>query len=456
MPRAGSGAISANSSPVQAQVVGTPTAIRGTSWRENLTGIITWAFSGTTLTAAFLPVQTWLLIALALQVLICVRPGMKLYGRRAGPIALVAALYACWATVASVSHGITGELPDQITGLLGVLVRLAIVLVPLLTLPRPKHGLIEAMAWICSLAIFIFFMRQIGLVAGFDISNLFNWFYPFTGISPDRTIFIFNFDIPDEVTRNSGPFGEPGMFAANIVIAALLLLSQGEEYTKRMFRRRVALFGTALLSSQSTMGLATVPLLAFLSLRPLIPRWTTRLLVSFPMGLAVLGLAAVLGTAHEDKLLGQVSATEKRESSWFNTRFGNAEIDFDAITGRPFLGYGFTERGRPINFMVYRDNRWRPYQDGDELGLGNGLTGTAVKHGVVFAIILYLIFLWRLTRLYHRKSSGLIAWVTLGLLLFSQQLLLLPAAYCLLGSYSFASERRRRAGQMTEGVLKLR
>ncbi len=443
-------AISADASLVKTRLIRRGATNRRISFAETLTGIITWTVSGATITVAFVSPQTWLLIALAFQILICARPGVSLYWRRALPIFVVATLYVFWTVVFSFTQGLTGQLSDQTPGLLGMLVRLAIVLVPLVTLPRFRHGLVEAMALICSLALLFFTARQILLLAGSDIADLFNWFYPLTGISPDRTIFIFNFDIPNEITRNSGPFGEPGMFAANIVIAALLLLSQAEEYTKRMFRRRVVLFGAALLTSQSTMGLVTVPLLALLSLRPLIPRWTTRLAVVFPVGVAVLGLVAIFGPTHEDKLLGQVTTTQNRESSWFNTRFGNAEIDLEAIAGRPFLGYGFAESGRPINFRIYRDNRWRPYQEGDELGLGNGLTGTAVKHGLVFTSMLYLIFLWGLARLYRRQSAGMIAWVILGLLLFSQQLLLLPAAYSLLGSYSLTS-RRRQSAQPTSG-----
>ncbi len=397
--------------------------------RAYLASIVIWVLSGTPITSIFGSYQLWLVLGVAAQVMICVR--QRVMYHRAGPLALVALLYLFW-TIAVSATGV----PDQFTGLFGQVSKLVIIVLPIMFVSGMRRGLVEVMRYICGAALVIFAVRQVLLLAGFDIAGIFQPFYNVIGVANDRTILIFNFDIPEEVSRNSGPFREPGMFAAAITITFLLLLSEGTGYTRSEIRRRIALFGVTLLTTQSTMGFATIPLIGILGLRYLVQRKAARIALVPILVVLVAPLLLFLGSSHVEKVEHQVGDLTTQGSSWYNTRFGNAYIDYEAIVERPFGGYGFAEVGRPRNFQVY--------QNADDLGLGNGLTGTAVKHGLVLTILLYLIFLWRTIRLYRGGYRGFVGWATFGLVLFSQQLILMPAAFTLLGSYGLARRPKKQ------------
>jgi hypothetical protein len=387
-----------------------------------------WLLSGTPVQIIGIGGDAWFILGLLLQLLICVRSEVR--SAWAGvPLAGAVVLYSCWASVAS-----TIGIPGQFLGLSGQIVKLTIVLLPMIFVAGFRVGLVRSMEIICKIALVIFGFRQLILMGGFDIANLFQPIYDFTGIANDRTIFLFNFDIPEEAGRNSGPFREPGMFAANIVIALLLLLSLKDELTIPKIRQLLVLFGVTLLTTRSTMGLATVPFFALWALPFFIKRTAIRLLMIPLLIMAGIALITVGGTEQIEKVQQQIGRVETQDNRWYSSRFGNAYIDYAAIVDRPLLGYGFSEEGRP-NLLNIRD-------DVREAGLGNGLTGTIVKHGLIFAIILYLLFLLCAFRLYGSLLLGFVSWLVFGIILFSQQLLLLPAAFTMLGYYD---DRRRIA-----------
>jgi len=389
-----------------------------------------WLLSGTPVQIIGIGGDAWFVLGLLLQLLICVRSEVR--SAWAGvPLACAALLYSCWAAVAS-----TVGIPGQFIGLSGQIIKISIVLLPMIFVTGFRIGLVRSMAIICKIALIIFGIRQLVLMAGFDIANLFQPLYDFTGIANDRTIFLFNFDIPEEAGRNSGPFREPGMFAANIVIATLLLLSLKDELTFPKIRQLLILFGVTLLTTMSTMGLATVPFLGLWALPFFIQRPAIRLLMVPCLIIAGIGLITVGGREQIEKVQQQIGRVETQDNRWYSSRFGNAYIDYAAILDRPLLGYGFSEEGRP-NLLNIRD-------DVREAGLGNGLTGTIVKHGLVFSISLYILFLLCGFRLYGSILLGLVSWLVFGIILFSQQLLLMPAAFTLIGYYN---DRRRIARQ---------
>lgn len=394
--------------------------------------MVIWILSGTPITSIFGNIQVWLVLGVVAQLIICVRRNIAL--QRAAPLALVAILYFFW-TIAASASGMDG----QFTGLFGQLSKILVVALPIIFLPGMRRGLVEVMQFVCWSALIIFGLRQAGLLAGFDIASIFQPFYDLTGIVNDRTILIFNFDIVEEATRNSGAFREPGMFAAAIIITFLLLLSEGTGYTRSEIQRRIILFGVTLLTTQSTMGVAAAPLLGILSLRYVVQRKAVRIFITPLLVLLIAPLLFILGSSHVEKVEQQVANLSTKKSSWYNTRFGNAYIDYEAIVERPLAGFGFSELGRPRNFQVYLN--------GEDLGLGNGLTGTAVKHGLIFTVLLYLIFLWRMIRLYRSGYSGLLGWVAFGMVLFSQQLILMPAAFTLLGSYGLSRRSKKQGSE---------
>jgi hypothetical protein len=399
--------------------------------RALLAASLIWLLSGTPVQTIGIGTDGWLVLGFFLQLLICVRSNVRSV-QAGAPVAGAVFLYGCWTFGAAIA-GIQG----QLIGLFGQIIKLAIVLLPVIFLMGVRQGLVRSMEFVCKISLVIFCIRQIGLLGGFDIANIFQPVYTLTGIPNDRTIFLFNFDVPEEAGRNSGPFREPGMFAANIVIATLLLLSLRDELTASKLWRLLLLFGTTLLTTQSTMGFVTLPFLSLWALSIYVRSTAIRVLMIPLLVSVIVALVALGGTNQVGKVQQQIGRLETQDNRWYSSRFGNAYIDYMAIVERPLIGYGFSEEGRPRLENIKDDVR--------EFGLGNGLTGTIVKHGLILSLLIYLLFLWRCIRLYGDVMLGFVAWIILALILFSQQLLLMPAVFTMMGSY----QTRRRLVRQT-------
>lgn len=390
----------------------------GWNVRANSSALLIWVTSGSSLGGIGDPHITYLIYA-GLQILICARPkfapapGVKLF------ICLL--IYALWTFVATVL-GYQG----QFVGFFGLFLRIVVVILPFIFIRKSFNAVIDVMALLCWIAIPIFALRQIVLLGHYDIADAFQSFYGWLGPQADRTLIFYNFHTVGEEARNSGAFREPGMFAANIVMASMLCVIPGIGLNSQKIRRRLTLFFVALLTTRSTAGLATLPLLALIAMPYFSPRGAGRILRAPVLALIVAILIAFFGASQLDKIEGQMSGVQTHQSSWYNTRFGNFIIDLQAIKGRPVLGYGFSEDGRPMNFVVY------DYHEGDSLGFGNGLSGTAVKFGIPATACLYLLFWLSITNLYKNIFKSLVVFLCLGMMLFSQQLLLLSAIYVFL------------------------
>ncbi|RYF49287.1 MAG: hypothetical protein EOO38_08245 [Cytophagaceae bacterium] len=406
---------------------GAPEQAFGNRWAI-VAGLLVWMYSGNPIITGSPYYQGWLIAGFVVQVGLCFRPVPP--PRRAVVLLVVTIMFVLW-TLLATTAGISG----QFTGLTGQLLKIGIVLLPMMYLRDPGRALVDAMALICLYSIPIYGIRQLGRAVGFDIADLFSTVYPLTNVSPDRTIFIFNFDVAEEIGRNSGPFREPGIYAANVVIAALLLMSNAVPMEKHAIRLRLALFALALLTTRSTMGFATVPFLGILALRFLVVDRAQRLLLVPLLLIGVAGAAYGLGLSQANKVDHQIETVQQHKNTWYNTRFGNAYIDYVAIKARPLLGYGFSEDGRP--------HVWAARENAGELGLGNGLTGTAVKFGVLFTGLLLALYLACFLTSLSTVALALCAWFVLIILLFSQQLLLLPAGFLLLGDFFTAAHTRR-------------
>ncbi|GAA0326721.1 hypothetical protein GCM10009087_41250 [Sphingomonas oligophenolica] len=140
-------------------------------------------------------------------------------------------------------------------------------------------------------------------------------------------------------------------------------------------------------------------------------------LIALMIGLSIL----LLADEHGDKITAQWDITAYQEHNWYQTRFGNAVVDWYAIEQKPLTGYGFAEKGRPIYW----------HSKSDQLGFGNGFTGTMVKFGVPLALLLYLFLLIRLWRTFGDWLLTVCIAVAVFIILFSQQLLTLAMFYVL-------------------------
>lgn len=402
-------------------------------------GIIICSQSGSPIQSSFgLTDKTWLIIALVLQIFLCARGKPNL--TRTRPLILTGIMYVVWTIIATLSG-----IDEQANGCVGMVLKLTLVAIPAMYLDKPLVGYIRSMAVICYISIVIFLIRQVGLLIGADIANLFGWFYKLSSVQENPSIFLFTFHWAGEEGRNSGFFREPGMFGANIEFALLLLIGYAKYLPVQEVKRYIVIFIIAILTTMSTDSLAALPILIFLVLPLIITKKQSRL-VFFPLiiGVATIFLA-ILGFSQMEKIqsqLGVVSNTAYAQTSWYNTRFGNLEVDYDAIIERPLLGYGFKEAGRPGIFIFYKDNHFSAASDSNDLGFGDGLSGTMVKFGLVFTLALYLVFLFMLIDFYSNIYIAVAAWICLGIILFGQQVLLLPAIYIFLVRYNATNTKR--------------
>ncbi len=390
---------------------------------DTIAALLVWVFSGGLIPFSRGNEDLVLAGGAAILLLYAVASGVWRLGRIAGFVPLVLAL-SCWTMARSV-HLLD---LDQWYPLVGQILKFAIVAAFLAGCRRPLDALVRAMVWICLLALAIFTVRQgVRIVTGLDIANLFSGLYQWTGLLPDRTIVLFNFDIPSEASRNSGPFREPGMFAANICIAILLSVSRFQYGERRNRTRNMSILILALISTQSTMGLSTIPLLLAI--------WYGTGDQARNMGrLALLSLVIGIGayvwfsSGQSVKLEGYSAylneagwTSAQLEGGWTSTRLGNAIVDFRAIEARPLLGYGFAESGRPVF-----------WDRSIEQGFGNGLTGTFVKFGSLLAVFMLGLLAWGLKTLMQNGLGAILAIVVVGMLLIGQQLLTLPVIFVFL------------------------
>lgn len=400
-------------------------------------GLLIWFTSGTPVQVLFPGQEFWLVLCLILQAILCLPRRYHNWNQATLSLAAMTG-FVIWTILASAS-GLNG----QYFGLLGQLIKITIIALPVVFLSDLRVGLFRSMSIICALSLAIFISRQIFLMFGVDIADLFSKLFELMNLPEDRTIILFNFDKIEEASRNAGPFREPGMYAANIVLSLLLGASLRSYPLNLSLKRGVFLQILTLITTQSTMGLVAIPLVIYL----LLPLYITGKL---PQRIALISISAicgvlifVLGSTQINKVQNQYELVLNEGNRWYSTRFGNAAMDIDAVISRPIVGHGFSEDDRPTLSSLGIDVR--------EWGLGNGLTGTVVKHGIILSLFLYILFLKGCLGLFTDKRKAVTCWLSIGIILFSQQLILLPAIFSILGKYDrplWQSRRKKLKPQM--------
>lgn len=384
-------------------------------------GFLIWMFSGSPTITSTSNYVAFQVIGVLIEFVICF-PRLK-YLARLRPFVIVGMLYVAWFGLS-----ILGGLSNQLLGLLGQLLKIGMVALLFAATPKPIEALVESMLIISTIALPIFAVRHVLLFFGVDLADYFTPLYSLAGATSERSIIVFNFHTVQDAYRNSGPFREPGLFAANLVIATILLLSPAAEYSRTQRLRRITVFGAALLTTGSTMGILAMVPLGVLAL--------SRLERIYVKKFAILGVAIVASavfflasdTGHLEKIERQLMSTEMQSNTWYQSRFGNAYVDYIAVLDRPFLGYGFAETGRPILW----DTRIQMQYVGEaNIGFGNGFSGTFVKFGIPCTLALYLFFSLRLLSLAGGRLAGLMSMIAFFVVLFGQQVLLMPAVYAL-------------------------
>lgn len=246
---------------------------------------------------------------------------------------------------------------------------------------------------------------------------------------------LHNFHLLSETHRNSGMFWEPGAFAGYLLLAIIMEVAHQAGVRNHIhMNRTLIVLGLTLLTTQSSTGY--IALVVF-SLGAIVAKYGIRYLGRLSLAGAL--LATVAGVAFLDlpflseKVLYQYESTLGGRVGHEINRIGNAKYDWDFIMRRPIIGWSATPETRSV---VDPDI-------GDLVaGQGNGLTGFAVRFGLV-GLLCYVGFVFG--RLKQEAQSTLIAiagTIAILMLLVGEQYLNFPVFLSLM----FAIPRNRRLG----------
>lgn len=299
---------------------------------------------------------------------------------------------------------------------LGFLIKLSIALLAVRLIPGFSRRYVIVM-YALSIISFVFFVP---FYFGADMQSLFSSLrLPMDG--NQYHIGIHNFMIESDVSiRNMGMFWEPGAFAGYLILALFFLAREGKN--KAVLSKYGLVLIAALLSTQSTTGyLALIMLAMFYA-------YNARLFKGIAMKLLVLPafIIVIIGGTYVitnevsflgKKIITQIESTSNNDDASRINRFGNFLYDLDWIATRPVLGWS----ANPAT-------RFSGDPEVAELiaAQGNGLTGFAVKFGLVGLFVFIGFFAYATHQITGSISLSLLGIILICILLNGEQFLNFP------------------------------
>jgi hypothetical protein len=284
---------------------------------------------------------------------------------------------------------------------LGFMIKLCIALLAVKLIPEFSRKYVSVMYALACLSLVFYIPVQFGI----DLAGILS---PMKISLPNADVIhigIHNFHIPDQRSRNCGMFWEPGAFAGYLVLALFFLIRDGQY--KAVISRQGLLIIATLLTTQSTTGYLAflVLLVLYVSSSSLIKHKNAKL-VAFP--LLFFGLVSVILVLYSqvsflgEKINVQIASSFAQDDASRINRIGNLVYDLKWIVDKPVLGWSATPETRLSN-------------DAEVAELvavqGNGLTGFAVKFGLVGLFIFIGFFAystWRETGSILVTLSGVV------------------------------------------------
>jgi len=222
-----------------------------------------------------------------------------------------------------------------------------------------------------------------------------------------------NLGDPSGLTRNSGPFWEPGAFAGFLIIALFFNFTKSQKITDR---KSLVLIG-GILSTFSTTGYITLFLffvLVTIKYRRMISSILI-LIIFLPVSIIAFQKLPFLS----EKLSNEIkSSNTKTAYKIHRTRFSSALIDLKDFKEFPLVGRG-----------KYKETRFN--RNVKALNRNNGTTDFLVMYGLVGLILYFTYYFFsfrKIMKFYNRKNKLTPFYFVLFILLlgFSENYFLLP------------------------------
>jgi hypothetical protein len=270
--------------------------------------------------------------------------------------------------------------------ILGLATRLFIAAAVVALVDDFPAAYIRAISIVAGYCVVMWTIDQATLALGVDFRALFMPLEHVVGMDSDhRFSLVYTFTVLEGTYRNAGFFREPGLFAGYLLLGLLWLMLDQSGIEPRVRRQRVVVVLVALLTTVSTAGYVTIPLVlaAVAFKRSAHPaRAVSRKLVFVAVLLASLvglWLVSENTTFLEEKLQLQYQGFVDEKKNYQITRFGAALLDFEAISERPFLGWG-----------LHESTKFALTPDLTELSPSGGVTGWARSYGLVGLVVFLL------------------------------------------------------------------
>jgi hypothetical protein len=226
--------------------------------------------------------------------------------------------------------------------------------------------------------------------------------------------------------RNMGMFWEPGAFAGYLALALFFMIGSGQNKGSQKMRALVVI--AALLSTQSTTGYIALAVLATFYAHDIkMVKDKMMRLVVFSVVFLALGGGAYLASTQVsflgEKISEQIKLTFAEDGASRINRFGNLLYDLEWIAERPGLGWSANPETRLSADSEVVDLIARQ---------GNGLSGFAVKFGLVGLVVFVGFFVKTTRRISGSWAVALFGVTVVFVLLNGEQFLNFPIFFTLM------------------------
>lgn len=272
--------------------------------------------------------------------------------------------------------------------ILGMVTRLFVAAAAVALIEDIPTAYVRAITIVATYCLVMWTLDQTSMALGLDFRGLFAPLEHVIGLDADhRFAGIYTFTVLEGTHRNAGFFREPGLFAGYLLLGLLWLMLDRSGAAPRVRRRRILVVLAALLTTFSTAGYVTLPLvLAAVAFehRERIKRGPRKAVFVAVLAVSVGGLWLISEntTFLEDKVQTQFEEFLDESQNYEITRFGAALLDIEAIQERPLLGWG-----------LHESTKFALTPELAEVSPSGGVTGWARSFGLV-GVAVFLLAIW--------------------------------------------------------------